>query len=318
MTENQIHFYGEIQKFDSLADGSLMVSGIASTEAVDAQGEIITAEAMRKALPSYLQHGTVREMHMPVAAGCPIAAHVDDEGRTHFTAKIVDSGTVKKIQEKVLKGFSIGGKAIKKVGNKITELLLKDISVVDIPCNSECAFTVIKFDDLKPQENEKTMSAELIQKFDSLADTVKGLAATVTALSSTVETLSKQKPAESPELAKALADIGDLQKRAKETQDAVVASERNAIIAKMDAEGRVAYNESGVAFKRDELEKMDLAMLKFAARNSAVIPTVAKAIYRGSEAPKIPADVKGSDRIQKAWESDYGDLEEMKKRFPLN
>ncbi|MDE2106135.1 MAG: hypothetical protein KGL39_53425, partial [Patescibacteria group bacterium] len=123
-------FYGDIQKLDPVED-YLMVSGIASTQAVDADGEVVTAEAMRKALPSYLQAGTVREMHQPIAAGKPVSAFVDDEGRTHFTAKIVDKDTIKKIKEGVLKGFSIGGRKIKKVGNQITELLLKDISVVD-------------------------------------------------------------------------------------------------------------------------------------------------------------------------------------------
>jgi hypothetical protein len=151
---NVVSFYGAIEKFDAAADGSLMVSGIASTEAIDADGEIVTADAMRKALPSYLQTGTVREMHQPIAAGCPISAHVDDDGRTHFTAKIVDVGTIAKIKSNVLKGFSIGGKSIAKVGNKITEILLRDISVVDIPNNPESVFSIIKFE--KPEEKHKT------------------------------------------------------------------------------------------------------------------------------------------------------------------
>lgn len=316
--DNQVHFFGAFEKFDAADDGSLLVSGIASTEAVDAQGEVITADAMRKALPAYLQKGTVREMHQPLAAGVPVSAHVDDDGKTHFTARIVDAGTIAKIKAGVLKGFSIGGKALKKAGSTITELLLKDISVVDIPCNPESYFTVIKFDKTEPHKDdcdceackksktEKIMSAELTQKVDSLAETVKTLAASV-------ETLTKAAPVD---LTKVLADIGDLQKRAEAQASAAANGERNNLIAKMDAEGRVAFNpETGVAYTGEELSKLDTAILKVLSKNSAVIPTQARAIYKGDAKPKLDPALKGSALIEKAWEADYGDLEAMKARF---
>ena len=328
---NNVTFFGAIEKFDSAADGSLMVSGIASTEAVDADGEIVTAEAMRKALPSYLQSGTVREMHQPIAAGCPISAHVDDDGRTHFTAKIVDAGTIAKIKSNVLKGFSIGGKSIQKAGNKITEILLRDISVVDIPNNPESVFSIIKFEkpaekkehnsdcdcaDCKKSKTEKFMSAELIQKVDGLAEMVKTLA-------TTVDTLSKAKPAESPELAKMIAKVGDLEKFAETSRAAVENAERTTVITKMQIEGRVAFNENGVAYKADELQKMDLNLLKFAARNSQVIPLVAKATYSGTSQPpdeRVFVDTNGKDLpadeiIEKAWGTKYADIHKMAAQF---
>jgi hypothetical protein len=316
MTQDQsIHFYGAIEKSESMDDGSLIVSGIASTESVDNSGEIVTADAMRKALPSYLQSGSVREMHQPIAAGCPISAHVDDDGRTHFTAKIVDVGTISKIKANVLKGFSIGGKSIRKVGNTIHEILLKEISVVDLPCNGEALFSLIKFDkpsdkhkddcdcdDCKKSKKEKSMSAELLKKFDDLA-------ATVALLAKSVETLSA-KPA--PDLAKLETTIGDLQKRADEAAIRLIEQERGSIIAKMQADGRVAMKEDGTGYKADELQKMDLQMLKFAARNAQVLPTVAKTIYTGTSAPdetkftKVDKDGKvvqlhGSELIQKSY-----------------
>lgn len=325
MKRDTIQFYGQIQKFESADDGSLMVSGIASTEAVDADGEVVTAEAMRKAIPSYLQSGTVREMHQPIAAGCPISAFVDDDGKTHFTAKIVDKGTIDKIKSGVLKGFSIGGKTLKKVGNKIVEILLRDISVVDLPNNPESFFTLIKFEKSeKPMKKCKHCGDEIkknadgdgytdhdcdgikeekanMKKFDDLVATVGNLA-------KAVETLSKQTP---PDLTKVLADIGDLKKGISDSQAATLAAERKSIIQKMDSEGRVAFDESGVAIKRDDLEKMDLPMLKFAARNSAVVPLVAKAIYKGVDKPALDPKIKGTDLITKSWEADYGDLNKM-------
>jgi hypothetical protein len=313
-----IQLYGAIEKFDAAADGSLMVSGIASTEAVDADGEIVTADAMRKALPSYLQCGTVREMHQPIAAGNPISAHVDDDGKTHFTAHIVDAGTIAKIKANVLKGFSIGGKEITKVGNKITEILLKDISVVDLPNNPESFFTVIKFekpaekkekckddcdcDDCKKSKKEKSMSAELLKKVDDLTTSLASLA-------KTVETLSKQTP---PDLTKMEKSLGDLEKRATDAAAALVEQERSSVIAKMQSEGRVAMKDDGTAYKSDELAKMDLPLLKFAARNAQILPTIAKATYSGTGNPpevqftKKDKDGKeialsGSELIQKAW-----------------
>lgn len=310
MTNGNIQLYGAIEKFDAADDGSLMVSGIASTEAIDAAGEVVTADCMRKAIPAYLQSGSVREMHQPIAAGRPISAHVDDDGKTHFTAHVVDSGTVAKVKAGVLKGFSIGGKAIKKAGNIIHEMLLKEVSLVDLPCNSECQFSVIKFDKTtesdedKKLQTEKFMTEEAIKKLDSLA-------ATVDALAKTVETLSKITPPVIPDVAKLESAITDLQKRQTESQAEILATQRTSIINKMDLEGRVAFNpDTNVAFTVEELQKMDLTILKFVARNSAAIPLVAKGIYKGDSKPKLDPNLKGSDRIAKVWEK-YDDVDKL-------
>jgi hypothetical protein len=45
--------------------------------------------------------------------------------------------------EKVLQGFSIGGKKLAKKGDTITELELIEISVVDRPANGDCRFEII-------------------------------------------------------------------------------------------------------------------------------------------------------------------------------
>jgi hypothetical protein len=331
MDKTNLQFYGKIEKFDAADDGTLMVSGIASTEAIDADGEVVTAEAMRKAIPSYLQCGTVREMHQPIAAGRPISAFVDDEGRTHFTAKIVDKNTVQKIREGVLKGFSIGGKLIKRVGNQITELLLKEISVVDLPNNPESFFSVVKFDkpnehcndkdckthteisdeEKKKSEKTKLMEQEALKKLESITASQDSLAKTVADLVKTVETLSKA----APTIEKVQADLGDLQKRATETQAALVESEKSSVIAKMQSEGRVAYSDEGVAYKSDDLAKLDLPLLKVLAKNSTILPTEAKAIYKGEGKKNDFEGVRGLDLVEKSWTATYGTtLEEMKER----
>ena len=142
-------FFVAFEKVEKQEDGTMLVSGVASSEAVDADGETITAEAMKAALPDYMKFGAIREMHQPIAAGSAIKCEVDDAGVTHLEAKIVDPTTVMKIEEDVLKGFSVGGKITSRdSANKstITGIRLTEISVVDRPANPEAIFKLAKVD----------------------------------------------------------------------------------------------------------------------------------------------------------------------------
>jgi hypothetical protein len=301
-TDSTLHFYGDIQKVDPCGDGSVVISGIASTEATDADGEVVTADAMRKALPAYLANGTVREMHDKIAAGKPISAFVDDDGRTHFTARIVDPGTVAKIKAGVLKGFSIGGKALKKIGNKITELLLRDISVVDLPNNPDAWFSIIKFE--KPEEKPMKKCKHCDEDMEKCGGKCSGAMAEkkkderIEAIFSTVDTLVKgfeslqskisaipAAPAVPAELTKALSEIGDIKKRLEDATAATIETERTNLIQKMVAEGRIVYKEDGTANTPEDLKKMDLSVLKILAKNAQALPLVAKAVYKGIGTP---------------------------------
>ena len=101
--------YAEIAKMEAQDDGTVKVWGYASSEAVDSDGEIIAAEAMKAAIPDYMKFGAVREMHGSNAAGTAIEINVEDDGRTFFGAHIVDPVAVTKVKTGVYKGFSIGG-----------------------------------------------------------------------------------------------------------------------------------------------------------------------------------------------------------------
>ena len=81
--------YGEISKTEAQDDGTIKVWGFASSTAVDSDGDTITAEAMKAALPDYMKFGAVREMHQAKAAGTAIEAEVQEDGRTYFGAHIV-------------------------------------------------------------------------------------------------------------------------------------------------------------------------------------------------------------------------------------
>ena len=137
----------ELAKTEELDDGTIKVWGFASTTGQDSDGETITADAMKSALPGYMKWGAVREMHAAKAAGTAIEAEVQDDGKTWFGAHIVDTEAVKKVKTGVYKGFSVGGKVTARDElNKatITGINLVEVSLVDRPCNPETVLTMYK------------------------------------------------------------------------------------------------------------------------------------------------------------------------------
>lgn len=157
--------YAEIAKMEAQDDGTVKVWGYASSETVDSDGETITAQAMKAAIPDYMKFGAVREMHGKSAAGTAIEIKVEDDGRTFFGAHIVDPTAVLKVKSGVYKGFSIGGSVTQRDElNKsiISGIKLSEISLVDRPANPEAVFTMIKMDDADKAEkgDEETEKAD--------------------------------------------------------------------------------------------------------------------------------------------------------------
>lgn len=147
--------YAEIAKMEAQDDGTVKVWGYASSEAVDSDGEVIAAEAMKAAIPDYMKFGAVREMHGSNAAGTAIEINVEDDGRTFFGAHIVDPVAVTKVKTGVYKGFSIGGSVTARDElnkSQITGLKLTEISLVDRPANPDAVFTCFKADKPKAEE----------------------------------------------------------------------------------------------------------------------------------------------------------------------
>ncbi|WP_044558436.1 hypothetical protein, partial [Azospirillum sp. B4] len=133
-----MRLFGNFTKVEEGADGTLMVEGIATTETVDGDGEVVAADAVKAALPDFLRLGTgpLREMHQPLAAGRVDAAAVGADRRTRITATVVDPVAIRKVKAGVYKGFSIGGKVTARDPddrNTITALRLTEISLVDRP-----------------------------------------------------------------------------------------------------------------------------------------------------------------------------------------
>lgn len=146
INSNEFSVYLPILKLD---EEKRMVWGYASTPSKDLQGEIVPLEAIKAALPAYMQWANIREMHTSSAVGITKEANVDETG-LYIGAKIVDEAAWQKCKEQVYKGFSIGGNKVRKVGDTIKELQLLEISIVDRPANPDCRIDVIKVASAEP------------------------------------------------------------------------------------------------------------------------------------------------------------------------
>ncbi len=146
-----MHVFCDLLKVAPREDGMIEVEGIAQAQCTDSDGETITADAMREALPDFLKFGAVREMHGLKAAGTVLEASVGADDRTYIKALVVDRDAVRKVQTGVYKGFSIGGKALARDPEDstiITKLRWIECSLVDRPNNPEAVLTMWKADQI--------------------------------------------------------------------------------------------------------------------------------------------------------------------------
>jgi len=169
LAKARFNMFATFTKAEEQDDGSIIVSGLCSSETKDSDGEVILASAIKAAIPEYMQWANVREMHSNIAAGKALSIHVNDAGETEFEARIINSETVKKVKEGVLQGFSIGGRKVKYDPTDrhiITGISLSEVSVVDRPANPDCRFQIAKFDGTEAQKSMFTVGslAQMLQE----------------------------------------------------------------------------------------------------------------------------------------------------------
>jgi phage head maturation protease len=157
MTE--VRLFAPFEKVDA---AERMVYGYATTEALDAHGEIVKRDAVAAALPEFMRWGNIREMHQPSAVGKAKEAAMDERG-LWLGAKIVDDDAWAKVKEGVYSGFSIAGQVTSRDAANphiITGCRLNEISLVDRPANPEAVFTMFKAD-LIEKEGRRHSAADL-------------------------------------------------------------------------------------------------------------------------------------------------------------
>ena len=204
--------YGQFSKIEQLADGTLYVEGIASSESVDSAGEMILASAIKAALPDYLKFPALREMHETWAAGRTVRAEVRSDGTTHIAAKVVDTDAARKVREGVYNGFSIGGNVTKRNASDSTViegLTLTEISLVDRPANPDCIMQLVKMEQLTMPTEAAKIEKPSLRKF--LGQETFDARAAIEALA-TIQSLLAMELSESSELhPEAPGQIADLQ-----------------------------------------------------------------------------------------------------------
>lgn len=169
-----------------------LVHGYATLNNIDNHGDLIDANASRKAFERF--RGNIREMHAPVAVGKMVSFDVrtledEDSGDTYegvyVTARVSKGAqdTWEKVMDGTLSGFSIGGNArafdiIENAdgtrGRLVTDYDLVELSLVDSPANPLANLMLIEKlnDEITVSGDSFLDSGEdvVLSKFESLID----------------------------------------------------------------------------------------------------------------------------------------------------
>jgi len=138
--------------------GKRLISGYASTSALDRQDEIIAHDALKAAAEDLLKNPTVfyEHKHDQLPIGLTVKSYVDSKGLKVVVqiseAKHADN-IWQLIKEGILNSFSIGGKVLEahdekdkdgKSHNIIDRIELYEVSIVGLPANPEARFEMAK------------------------------------------------------------------------------------------------------------------------------------------------------------------------------
>lgn len=178
--------YADILKYDDNGDGTLTVYGKATDDSVDIDQQICDEAWLSKAMPDwFMTGGNIREQHSNIAAG--VAKEYEAKADGHYiSALVVDPVSVKKVQNRVLRGFSIGIKSPRVVrdqkaaNGRIIDGQIVEVSLVDRPANPNCQLVLAKSVDgektlVKVEEMRMTTAKDIVAEAKKFApaDAVK-------------------------------------------------------------------------------------------------------------------------------------------------
>jgi len=181
--ENDIHLSMPIEKVNK---AKRTVSGWATLDSVDTQGDIITAEASKQAFEAFMSRGNLRLMHQPIPVGKLMSFREQEftdvnSGERYqgiYVEAYISEGAEnvwKMVLDGTLQGFSIGGAAtdteskfVKSkdgAGGKTVRFIksykLTELSLVDSPANQMANFESIQ-KLFTIQKNEETGEDEMV------------------------------------------------------------------------------------------------------------------------------------------------------------
>jgi hypothetical protein len=142
--------YASIVKYDRNDDGTLMVFGKATDDTLDLDSQICDPAWLDTAMPAWFKSGgNIREMHGPSAAG--VAKEYESKSDGHYIGvHVVDPIAVKKVENRVYQGFSIGIKSprvvrdAKAANGRIIDGQIIEVSLVDRPANPSAKLILAK------------------------------------------------------------------------------------------------------------------------------------------------------------------------------
>lgn len=184
-------FAAEIVKSKRDEDGNLIVTGKATDSSIDDVEQVCDPDWLKRAMPEWFSWGNVREMHDKVAAGVATEYEAKDDGH-YITVKVVDPNSAKKVEEKVLKGFSVGIKGPRIVkdaaakNGRIVDGKIVEVSLVDRPANQNCKLMLAK-----AAGEDLTQVEELIEKADIPAESSEEQPADIVAIFKEIAGLDK-------------------------------------------------------------------------------------------------------------------------------
>lgn len=173
------------------------VYGIATQEVPDGTDEIFDLESSwpyfaewsenAEKATSGVSKGNLREMHQLIAAGRLIQMDRDDATKSiRIGAKIVNDDTWKKVDERVLIGFSIGGSYLKKWKDPSNKAMTRftarpsEISVVDLPCVPTALIDSIKSSSCELVKADGTTESIKLYREEAMATSINELDTKVT------------------------------------------------------------------------------------------------------------------------------------------
>lgn len=141
-----------------------IVEGYMTTESLDSQEEEVDLQASFDAADDWKKWGNIREMHAPLAAGVALRVEKHANKGVYLVADIVDPVAKIKVKKGVYKGFSIGGKILERVDNRITRYRMTEVSLVDRPSNPDCLLMVAKADYTDVSKTEATTKGDVMEE----------------------------------------------------------------------------------------------------------------------------------------------------------
>ena len=140
-----------------------LIEGFANAEVKDLQGDYIPVEAMKKAMIKFVERGgPINYRHTNHVIGKVLSFWIDEKENgvegIKILAKIYSDDELMdrawdEIKKGDIKGFSIGGVAVNRKGETLSEISIHEISLVEKPANPEAVIEAYTF--AKGEEVEK-------------------------------------------------------------------------------------------------------------------------------------------------------------------